>query len=138
MVAASIYKKRTMKKEKITIAGKEVTLAYCYATEIAYKEFTGEDISSYMKDAFTALNEKPIHMPDVKKTIYVILAAAMAYSNSQNEDAAIKDADLMNDATPQELGTALGTVLSLYTQFYTLPTGDKADESNGQEDGKKN
>lgn len=127
-----------MKKETITIAGREVTLAYCYATEIAYKEFTGEDITIYMHEAFLALNEQPKRMPDVKKTIYVVLAAAMAYSNSQNEDAAIKDVDMMTDATPQELGTALGTVLSLYTQFYTLPTGEKADESEGQEDGKKN
>lgn len=127
-----------MQKEKITIAGKEVTLAYCYATEIAYKEFTGEDISSYMKEAFVALNEKPIRMPDVKKTIYIILAAAMAYSNSKDEDASIKDTDLMNDATPQELGTALGTVLSLYTQFYTLPAGEKADESDAKEDCSKN
>lgn len=127
-----------MKKEKITIAGREVTLAYCYATEIAYKEFTGEDIATYMHEAFVALNEQPKRMPDVKKTIYVVLAAAMAYSNSKDEDASIKDTDMMNDATPQELGTALGTVLSLYTQFYTLPAGEKADESDGQEDGKKN
>jgi len=125
-----------MQKEKTTIAGKEVTLAYCYATEIAYKEFTGEDISTYMKEAFVALNGQPIRMPDVKKTIYIILAAAMAYSNGKDEDASIKDTDLMNEATPQELGTALGTILSLYTQFYALPKEEEKEDS--KEDGKKN
>jgi len=113
-----------------------VTLAYCYATEIAYKEFTGEDISTYMKEAFVALNGQPIRMPDVKKTIYIILAAAMAYSNSTDEDASIQDTDLMNDATPKELGTALGTILSLYTQFYALPKEEVREEA--KEDGKKN
>lgn len=125
-----------MKKEKITIVGKEVTLAYCYATEIAYKEFTGEDIATYMQEAFVALNEQPKRMPDVKKTIYVILAAAMAYSNSKDEDASIKDTDMINDATPQELGTALGTILSLYTKFYTLPKEEVKEDA--KEDGKKN
>ena len=29
---------------EVTLCGKQVTLAYCYATEIAYKDLTNEDI----------------------------------------------------------------------------------------------
>lgn len=117
-----------MKKKKIKIAGKPVTLAYCYATEIIYKDYSGEDISTFISEAIKGLSETPQKMPDVKKTIYLVLAAAMAYSNSRDTDCPIVDTDLMNKATPQELGTAVGTIIGLYSQFYTLPEGEAKEE----------
>ena len=83
--------------EEITLAGKPVTLGYCYATEIAYKDLSGEDIAAVIKETFAAVNAKPQRMPDTKRSIYPVLAAVMAYYQSKDEDAPIKDTDLMNE-----------------------------------------
>lgn len=126
----------TMKKETVTIAGKKVTLAYCFATEIAYKDYTGENIADYMKEAIAKTTATPPQMPDVKKTMYIILAAIMAYYASKDQDAPVKDGEIMTEATPQELGAALGTVLSLYAQFYAVPEEVKGKERKGKGKGK--
>jgi cell division protein ZapA (FtsZ GTPase activity inhibitor) len=121
-----------MTTKTITIAGKEVTLAYCYATEIGYKLLSDEDITAYMADAMEALKEK--RMPDTRKTVYVVIAAINAYSEWKGEQPAISDRDLMYDATPLELGTALGTILQLRADFYKMPSDEPKDE---QPEGKK-
>ena len=43
---------------EVTLCGKQVTLAYCYATEIAYKDFTGEDIIKYIRYAIECIQSK--------------------------------------------------------------------------------
>jgi len=121
-----------MTTKTITIAGKEVTLAYCYATEIGYKLLSDEDINVYMADAMEALKES--RMPDIRKTIYVIIAAIKAYIEWQEETPAVTDRDLMYKATPLELGTALGTIIQLRADFYKVPSDEPKDE---QPEGKK-
>ena len=121
-----------MTTKTITIAGKEVTLAYCYATEIGYKLLSDEDINAYMADAMEALKEN--RMPDIRKTIYVIIAAIKAYIEWQEETPAVTDRDLMYKATPLELGTALGTIIQLRADFYKVPSDEPKDE---QPEGKK-
>jgi hypothetical protein len=117
-----------MNKEEITLAGKSVTLGYCYATEIAYKDLSGEDIAAIIQETIGCINAKPARMPDTKHSIYLVLAAVMAYYQSKDEEAPIKDTDLMNDATPLELGTALGTIINLWAKFYGIPKGEPADK----------
>ena len=119
-----------MIQEEITIAGKSVTLGYCYATEIAYKGLSGEDIAAIIQDTFAAINAQPPRMPDVKRSIYLVLAAAMAYYQSKGEDepTPIEDTDLMNEATPIELGNALGTIINLWAKFYSIPAGEPEDK----------
>lgn len=114
--------------EEITLVGKSVTLGYCYATEIAYKDLSGEDIADIIQETIGCINAQPARMPDVKRSIYLVLAAIMAYYQSQNEEAPIKDTDLMNEATPLELGTALGTIINLWAQFYNIPKGEPEDK----------
>ena len=114
--------------EEITLAGKPVTLGYCYATEIAYKDLSGEDIADIINETIACVNAQPPRMPDVKRSIYLVLAAIMAYYESKGEDAPIKDTDLMNDTTPLELGTAMGTVINLWTKFYNIPKGEPAEK----------
>ena len=116
--------------KEITLAGKPVTLSYCYATEIAYKDLSGEDITTILQETLEAVNAEPPRMPDVKRSIYLVLAAAMAYYQSKDEDAhaPIKDTDLMNDATPLELGTALGAIITMRSQFYSIPNGEPEDK----------
>ena len=114
--------------EEITIAGKPVTLGYCYATEIAYKNMYGEDISGIIQETIAAVNAKPAQMPDSERSIYLVLAAVVAYYESKGEEAPIKDADLMNETTPLELGTALGIIIKLWSQFYNIPKGEPEDK----------
>ena len=122
-----------MKSKTITIQGKEVTLGYCNATEIGYKLLTGEDVYVYFTDAIKAIQEE--RMPDIQKTIYMIIAAIKAYSEYTGEEAAITDRELMYDADQIEIGTALGTIIQLRSEFYHLPTvtgepEEKADPKN--------
>lgn len=122
--------------EEITLAGKPVTLGYCYATEIAYKDLSGEDIAAIIQETFASVNAKPVRMPDTKRSIYLVLAAVMAYYQSKDEDAPIKGTDLMNDTTPLELGTALGTIINLWAKFYNIPKGEP-EEKPSKGKGKK-
>lgn len=114
--------------ETITIANKPVIIGYCYATEIAYKDLSDEDIADIIQETISAVNAQPARMPDAKRSIYLVLAAVMAYYQSQDEDAPIRDTDLMNDATPMELGTALGTIINLRAKFYNIPKGEPEDK----------
>lgn len=126
MSAAHFYKNGIMTTKNITIAGKEITLAYCYATEIGYKLLSDEDINDYLTDAIEAIEQKT--MPDIRKTVYAVIAAINAYSEWVGEKPAITDRHLMYDATPLELCTALGTILRLRADFYKLPEGEPKDE----------
>ena len=122
-----------MKKQNVTftclIDGTEeteqrsVTLAYCYATEIAFKDMANEDISVYMQEIFTSSQKG--EMPDVKKGVYLIMAAIMAYYESIKEKAPVTDADIMNEATPEEFGAAIATVINLWKAFYKVPTSEQ-------------
>ena len=135
-----------MKQKTITLTAatqdgntrqQEVTLAYCYATEIAYRDLSGEDITDFMQEAAAAINSDPPRMPDVKKTIYAILAAILAYYESKGEEAPVKDTDLMHHCTPQDLWLALGTVIGLRAQFYALPAVEPEDKPEKQKGRKR-
>ena len=103
-----------------------VTMGYCYATEIAFKDLAGQDIADFMTEALPLIQENK--MPDIKKTIYAILSCMIAYYQSMGENVPVKDTDLMNEATPLEIGTALGTFLTLQTKFYNIPKGEPAEK----------
>lgn len=111
-----------MKQKETTICGKTVNLAYCYATEIAFRELTDSDINDFVAEAVDAVSAS--RMPDIKKTICILLASMMAYYNAHNGEIPVTDKELMNDSTPTEIGTALGIVLSLRMDFYKLPSGE--------------
>ena len=127
-----------MLTKEITLCGKEVTLAYCYATEIIYKDRSDEDIANIIQETISCINAQPARMPDVKRSIYLVLAAVMSYYQSKDEEAPIKDTDLMNEATPLELGTALGTIINLWAKFYGIPKGEPADKPHKGKDKGKN
>lgn len=114
--------------EEITIAGNPVTLGYCYATEIAYKDLSCEDIADIIQETIACVNAQPARMPDAKRSIYLVLAAVLAYYQSKDEDAPIRDTDLMNNTTPLELGTALGAIINLWAKFYNIPAGEPEDK----------
>lgn len=117
-----------MKKKEITLAGKQVTVAYCYATEIAYKDLSGQDIADFMGEVGEAIADNK--MPDVKKSIFLLVAAIMSYYETKKEDAPVSDAQIMTDATPLEMGAAIGAVLTLRSEFYALPEGEPKEKKN--------
>lgn len=127
-----------MLTKKITLCGKVVTLAYCYATEIAYKDLSDENIADYFKEAIACI-QKEID-PDVKHTIYAIIACMLAHYQSRGEDAPLKDTDIMNDAKPAEIGAAIFTILGLRMDFYHVPKDEPQDTitTHSTEDGQKN
>ena len=110
--------------EEVTLAGKPVNLGYCYATEIAYKDLSDENITDIIQDTITGINATPSRMPDAKRSIHLVLAAIIAYYESKGEDAPVKDSELINETSPMEVGKALGTVLSLRAEFYAVPAGE--------------
>ena len=103
-----------------------VTMGYCYATEIAFKDLAGQDISDFLTEALPLIQDNK--MPDIKKSIYAILTCMIAYYQSMGEEPPVKDTDLMNEATPLEIGTALGTFLTLRANFYHIPKGEPAEK----------
>ena len=103
-----------------------VTMGYCYATEIAFKDLAGQDISDFLTEALPLIQDNK--MPDIKKSIYAILSCMIAYYESIGEKSPVKDTDLMNEATPLEIGTALGTFLTLRAKFYHIPNGEPAEK----------
>ena len=107
--------------KEITLCGKQVTLAYCYATEIAYKDLSNEDMLDYAKHAVEAIQAQ--RDPDIKRTIFTILACMMAFYEDADK-APVKDSDIMKDATPVEIGTAMLTILSIRNEFYHVPKGE--------------
>lgn len=114
-----------MIKKEITICGKPVTLAYCYATEIAYKDCSGEDILAFLTEALPLIQQK--QMPDVKKTLFLIIASMLSYYEDDVK-LPVTDKDMMHEATPKEIGTALGTIIALRAQFYHVPDDEPKDK----------
>lgn len=100
-----------MKTQKVTIAGKEVGIAYCYATEIAFADYCGKTPAEIIQGK----------NPTPKEITYLILSAVMAYY--KGEEAPIKDTDLMYNSTPQEMTDALTAVIKLFAEWYNVPTG---------------
>ena len=114
--------------DEVTLAGKPVTLGYCYATEIAYKDLSGENITDIIQDTITGINATPSRMPDAKRSIYLVLAAIIAYYECVKKEKPIKDIDIMSEATPVEIGKALGTIINLWAKFYNIPNGEPEDK----------
>ena len=88
-----------------------MTIAYCYATEIAFKKYTGEYI-----DKFDAQN--PEHI------LYIILASMFSYYQAKGEDCPVTDSDLMYNSKPQELVDALTEVFNLRLDWYKIDDGE--------------
>lgn len=114
-----------MIRKEITLCSKQVTLAYCYATEIAYKNMTNEDMFDYAQKAVEAIQNQ--RDPDIEKTIYAILACMMAYYEDADKSP-VKDSEIMKQATPVEIGTSMLTILSMRSEFYHVPKDEPEDK----------
>lgn len=111
-----------MVTKEITICGKQVVIAYCYATEIIFKKYTGKNIDQ-------------LEANDPEHIVYLILAAVMPYYESKDLDAPIRDIDLMYKASQKDMLDILTQILKLRRQWYDVP--DDEPKENQPED-KKN
>lgn len=114
-----------MIEKEITIGGVAVKICYCFATEIAFKQYTGVNIEN-MDTA------NPEHI------IYIILSAIVSYYEGSGEQSPVKDNDLMYKAKPTELVAALTEVFKMRAEWYELPKGEEtavsSDESEKKEE----
>ena len=113
--------------KEVTLCGKQVILAYCYATEISYKILSDEDITDLIGEVIIAVQNKE-RMPDIRKSMYLILAAMQAYYDSKDDKSPVTDKNMMYDATSEEIGMALGTIIGLRAEFYHVPKGEPEDK----------
>lgn len=122
-----------MKTKEITLCGKQVTLAYCFATEISFKLLAEQECTDFMREIILALQESK--MPDTRKSIYLIMSAMTAYYESHGEKNPVEDRELVFHSSPEDVGLAIGTIAGLYIDFYKIPVGEPkekepADEKN--------
>lgn len=125
-----------MKQKEITIAGKQVKVGYCFATEISFKELTDDNITNFMQECSQLLEKGK--MPDIKKSICLILAAVLSYYQSKDEEPPIDDKVLMYECNAEEIGKALGIVIGLCFEFYRLPKGEPQDKKEEGGETEKN
>lgn len=119
-----------MKTKEVTICGKQVTLAYCYATEIAYKDIADEDMIDFIHHAIESVqNQKD---PDVKRTIIAIHSCIFAFADANTPDGQdvvtpVTLKQMMKEMSPSEMGIALFAILDLRKQFYKVSKEDEAE-----------
>lgn len=106
--------------KEITIAGKQVTLGYCFATEIGFKTLTDKDLTQFIHEVAAGFAAEPKVEPDKETVIRAIIASAVSYYESKGEEPAITDRDLMYEATVVELSTALGYIIQMFAEFYNI------------------
>lgn len=99
-------------------------MAYCFATEIAYKELSGEEMLDYAEYAVECLQSK--RDIDNKRTILAIIACMMAYY--PDEELPLKDSDIIKEATPIDKALAILTMLEMRAKFYEIPKGEPKDK----------
>lgn len=122
-----------MKTRQITIAGKTITIAYCYATEIAFKNFSGIDFVEFRKQTQTEGAASP------QLVLYAILSAITAYDQGTGaKKQQMTDKDIMFSASPKELIDALTAVMELRNEWYQIPSGEPEDKTAEGEDNAKN
>lgn len=122
-----------MTTKEITMCGQQLTLSYCYAVEIGYKIMADQNIHDFFDEVGKALNEQK--MPDIQRTVYLIMASTMAYYESKDEKAPITDKQLIYESSPEDLGNALLAIITLRNEFFKVPS-DELTESEKQPDGK--
>lgn len=124
-----------MIQKEINIMGKQVTLTYCYGTEISYKLLADEECTDFIAEVLKCLQEN--RMPDSRKAIYLIMSAMTAFYESQSQKNPIEDKELIFHASPEDIGLAIGTIAALYIEFYKIPVGEPEDKKPAEESEKK-
>ena len=114
-----------MTTKEITICGRKAKVAYCYATELSFYKLAGVPIEK-------TDTSNPEHL------FAIILSAMLSYYQSIDEEPPIKDTDLLYKASPEEIIDAFRIVYLLRAEWYKIPKGAEAKETESKGDNEKN
>lgn len=127
-----------MKKETITICGREVDMLYCAAAETGYEKLSGMSSEVFIpKRAMSGdqpVNDSdgnPIYnAPEATLDDYIKLAvsAIIAAYAKDGKDAPITTEEILYDAGPTDITTIVATVARLRTEWYSIPSALQSDE----------
>lgn len=117
-----------MIKKEITICGKKVNVAYCYATEIGYNTLADENVSSFINEVAIAYQNDMLDNINSRKVLNLIIAAITAYYEYEDEEPPLKDKELMYEASAKDISLAVAAIIGMYTEFYKLPSSEATDE----------
>lgn len=111
-----------MTEKKITIAGHEVGVKYCFATEIGFRDLAGVTLDNF-------------DISNPSQTAALIMAAIIAYYQSRNEDAPVEISSIIYECKPKEIVEALNTVYTMRASWYM--GDDEARENIPEEEEEK-
>lgn len=101
-----------MTEKKINIAGREVGVKYCFATEIGFRDLAGVTIEDF-------------DMTNPSHSAALIMAAIISYYQSRNEDAPVEISAIIYGCRPKEIIDALNAVFAMRAAWYTGDDGMK-------------
>ena len=120
-----------MKEKEITIAGKQVHITYCYATEIAFADLAGKDIQQFFNEITnpTAATQRDV--------FNLIIASATPYYSQRGEEVPKGFADdIMYSADPSDITKAVEAIISLRAEWYKLPASEEKKDQKEKGKGK--
>ena len=122
--------------KEITICGKQVTLGYCFAASIEYRNKTNEEMVDYANHVIESYIKE--YDPDEEKTIQAILACMKAYYDANDKEIPLTEKELINGLDSVEMVVAAYTIVSMRQEFYHVPKGEPEDKPKDGEDAEKN
>lgn len=112
----------------ITIAGKQAKVAYCYATEIAFHDYTNMNITEFIQKSSKEKTDYP------KTIAFLILSGIVAHEQATGEKPEVTDSDIIYKASREEINTAVAVIIKMWSEWYHLPSGEpKEEEQEGEE-----
>ena len=137
-----------MKKETITICGKEVDMLYCAAAETGYEKLSGKSSEVFVPKRAMRENQplndsdgNPIYnAPEATLDDYIKLAvsAIIAAYAKDGKEAPITTEEILYDAGPNDITTIVATVARLRSEWYTIPAALQSDDSSEESVSPKN
>ncbi len=95
-----------MKTGKITLGKNKISVAYCFATEINFFNFSNKLLDNISKDG---------NPTDI---VYLILSAIIAHDEFSGENQGITDKQLIYESNPEQLVKATEVILALRKEWY--------------------
>lgn len=115
-----------MNTKKITINKKKVNAAYCNATEIAFRKYTGVNVQNLLVDLQNGT-------ADPEQVAMLILSSVLSYYQANDKECPISDKDIIYKASAKEITDATVAIVNLCNDWYKEPAGDAADAPAGEE-----
>ena len=103
-------------------------MAYCYATEVAFSEYAGEDLGAFV----ARIAEGGHTATDPGKVVYAIMSCVLPYYQSRGEEPPVGDGILLYECSPEEISQLLVEVLRLRASWYRLPAGEPEEVEGGE------